>query len=1096
LKSLAPDPLQADKKTILASGLFDVDYYRSRNPDVARAGADLLGHYVRHGWREGRRPSAAFDPQAYLKANPDIAALGIDPLLHWVQTGRAEGRRLVPDPPEPEKRDIRESGLFDAEYYLAGNPDVVRAELDPLDHYVTSGWREGRRPSAAFNALAYLEANPDVAAAGIDPLLHWIRRGHLEGRRLESDSQEAAKRAILESGLFDAEYYRYDNLDIVVAGVDPLDHYARQGWREGRRPSAEFNSPVYLKANPDIAAAGIDPLLHWIRVGRTEGRRLPPCYLNRADRPAALKKLRASGLFDDMFYLHQCPLVRDSNLDPLLHYVISGYKSFLEPSPEISMRSYIAAWPDAREIDYNPLLHFIDRDRAEGRTAFGKGELANWTKRDGEPALPDDFLHMERLAGVAFFSRFGFRFESGGASSYLSEAVEDLAVRDVQLKLEPLQPDVSIIIPVYGQLHFVLGCLDSLAAHRSRFSVEIVLVDDASPQASETWRLEAMPWIRYHRRSQNGGFGDACNEGVKAARGRFVVLLNSDVRVAQGWLDELIGSFELFPKAGLVGSKLFNADGSLQEAGGIFWQDGSAWNYGRDQDPNHPKYCFARQVDYVSGAAIALPIQVWRDFGGFDPAYRPAYCEDADLAFRLRERGLEVWFQPLSRVIHYEGKTHGRDLARGDKAHQIVNMDRLRDRWRTVLAAFRPNGQEPDKEANRRITARMLVFDWYTPTPDQDAGSFVTAKMLRAFQALGYQVTFVPLFNLSYDPTYTRMLQRLGIECLYAPFFQTTSDVLEYGDDADVVVVYRHYVGARIYDALREKLPRARIIFNNVDLHYLRERRQAELSGSRAGRIAAAITQAAELELIAKADCAIVHTSAEQAIIQEQLPGSSSNILVFPYVTEVHRSAVPFEARRDIMFLGGFAHSPNIDGARFFVSDIWPKLAPALPEDAKCLIVGASPTQSVKELANEKILVTGYVPDLKPYFDRARVFVVPLRYGAGIKGKLIESLAHGLPSIATSIAVEGMDVVSGRECIVADNAESFAGAVLKAYNEPNVWQGLQEAGYAFVEANYSWERCLQLCTEALDMADMTWLRRHAAKGRQELEAIVRANGEL
>jgi len=132
---------------------------------------------------------------------------------------------------------------------------------------------------------------------------------------------------------------------------------------------------------------------------------------------------------------------------------------------------------------------------------------------------------------------------------------------------------------------------------------------------------------------------------------------------------------------------------------------------------------------------------------------------------------------------------------------------------------------------------------------------------------------------------------------------------------------------------------------------------------------------------------------------------------VFPYVTDVRRSQTPFEARRDIMFLGGFAHSPNVDGVRYFVSDIWPNLAAGLPADARLLIVGAAPTQPVLELANDRILVTGYVPELKPYFDRARVFVVPLRYGAGIKGKLVESLAHGVPSIATSIAVEGMGIV-------------------------------------------------------------------------------------
>ena len=200
-----------------------------------------------------------------------------------------------------------------------GNPDVGQAGLDPLDHYVRQGWRERRRPSAEFDPVAYLEANPDLAAIDSDLLLHWIRTGRPEGRRLALEPHEKDKKAILESGLFDAEYYRYDNLDVAFAGVDPLDHYVTQGWREGRRPAAEFDARAYLQANPDVATANIDPLLHWIRVGHKEGRLLAPCHLERVDRPAALKRLRSSRLFDEAFYLRQCPIVRDSNLDPLLH---------------------------------------------------------------------------------------------------------------------------------------------------------------------------------------------------------------------------------------------------------------------------------------------------------------------------------------------------------------------------------------------------------------------------------------------------------------------------------------------------------------------------------------------------------------------------------------------------------------------------------------------------------------------------------------------------------------------------------------------------------------------------------------------------------
>ena len=319
---------------------------------------------------------------------------------------------------------------------------------------------------------------------------------------------------------------------------------------------------------------------------------------------------------------------------------------------------------------------------------------------------------------------------------------------------------------------------------------------------------------------------------------------------------------------------------------------------------------------------------------------------------------------------------------------------------------------------------------------------------------------------------------------------------MEYRDDFDVVVVYRYNVAEQIYDWLRERLPKARIIFNNVDLHYLRERRHAELLGSRAGKIAAALTQATELELIAKADCSIVHTSAELDIIQEQLPAPAEQ---HPRVPLCHGcpsqpDALRGAARHHVP--GRIRAFAECRRRKVFRFRIWPKLAAGLPADARLLIVGAAPTQPVLELANDRILVTGYVPELKPYFDRARVFVVPLRYGAGIKGKLVESLAHGVPSIATSIAVEGMGIVDGRDCIVADEADDFARSVLKVYNDPDLWRGLQQAGYAFVEESYSWARCLELCTEALDMADRTWLRRQEARGRQRLEAIMRTNGEL
>ena len=212
------------------------------------------------------------------------------------------------------------------------------------------------------------------------------------------------------------------------------------------------------------------------------------------------------------------------------------------------------------------------------------------------------------------------------------------------------------MIPIYGQLAYTLNCIHSLLLHRSRFSAELIIIDDASPDKSGEF-LPLVNGIRYHRQKVNGGFINSCNTGGEMSNGRFIVMLNNDTRVTAGWLDRLLGSFETWPKAGMIGSKMHYADGSLQEAGGIVWRDGSAWNYGRGDDLNRPQYSHARQIDYVSGCSIALPTTLWRELGGFDPFYKPAYCEDVDLAFKVRARGLETWFQPQSRIVHYEGKT-------------------------------------------------------------------------------------------------------------------------------------------------------------------------------------------------------------------------------------------------------------------------------------------------------------------------------------------------------------------------------------------------------------------------------------------------------
>jgi len=663
----------------------------------------------------------------------------------------------------------------------------------------------------------------------------------------------------------------------------------------------------------------------------------------------------------------------------------------------------------------------------------------------------DDAVVMEGRHGQDFLTRFSLL---GNTPDY-SGAVNAINAIEAGLKIakgKTSSPDASIVIPIYGQLAYTLNCIHSLVSHRSRFTAQIVIIDDASPDDSRLY-LPRVKWIDYHPQSINGGYIASCNEGGRLSAARFIVMLNNDTRVVAGWLDELIGGFDLWPRAGLIGSKLHYPDGSLQEAGGIVWRDGSAWNYGRNDDPNRPQYCYARHADYISACSIALPSALWRQLGGFDRHYSPAYCEDTDLAFRVRSAGYEVWFQPLSRIVHYEGKTSGTDTATGTKAYQVVNTKKLFLRWREVLMAHRPNGEAPFLERERAIQKRFLVVDATAPTPDQDAGSVQTFMALQACQGLGYKVHFVPQDNWLFEPKYIPALQRFGVDCAYAPYeLGFEAYMRRYGWQFDVIMVYRASVMEKALPMVRTYAPQAALIFHLADLHYLRLQRTAELKNDADIMAQAVLMKERELALIATTDCTVTHSSAEQEILAHEAPDSS--VVLWPLMFEYHGTTASFTSRRDLCFLGGYRHPPNIDAVLYFVQEVFPLIKQAEP-DIRFIIAGAHAPDELRSLARDDVIVKGMVGDLRDLFDPCRVFVCPLRVGAGVKGKVVSALSYGVPVVSTSVGVEGAGLLDGETVLVANDPETFAAATLRLYREPDLWERLSESGRSLVRDRFS-----------------------------------------
>jgi glycosyltransferase involved in cell wall biosynthesis len=406
-------------------------------------------------------------------------------------------------------------------------------------------------------------------------------------------------------------------------------------------------------------------------------------------------------------------------------------------------------------------------------------------------------------------------------------------------------------------------------------------------------------------------------------------------------------------------------------------------------------------------------------------------------------------------VVHYEGVSSGRDLSAGVKRYQVVNHAKFYERWKDVLAQHRPNGESTEFEKERPVARRLLMVDATTPQPDRDAGSVTAEHLIGIFQQLGYKVTFAPE-NLRFDPKYTARLQRRGVECIYYPHEHDLRRFLRRrGAEFDVVFVARPYIADSILRRVRDSCPGAKLVYNTVDLHYLREAHQAELEKNPALARRAESTKATELRVIAAADCSIVLSVAEREILRRELP--QARVEVIPLILEEQAAGAAFAARRGLIFIGGSRHPPNADGVLYFVREIMPALRAAGGADTLYVIGERSPAET-EALRAADVQVLGQVEDIAPYFHSARGMVVPLRYGAGIKGKIGTAYAYGLPVISTAVGAEGMDLEEERDYLRADSVAEWVAQVRRLGEDQALWLRLSEAGRRVVRERYAPDR--------------------------------------
>lgn len=612
---------------------------------------------------------------------------------------------------------------------------------------------------------------------------------------------------------------------------------------------------------------------------------------------------------------------------------------------------------------------------------------------------------------------------------------------------QPEEPRVSIVLVLYNQAPLTYNCLCSIVSHAPRDS-EIIIVDNASTDDTAAL-LHHVRGAVVLRNTDNRYYPPACNQGAARARGHYLLLLNNDAELMPGSLNAAIAILQ-DPEVGAVGGRIINFSGHLQEAGQLLWSDGSSMGYGRGDICDRPQYMFRRDVDYCSAAFLLTRTQLFRELGGFDEAFSPAYYEETDFCIKLWERGLRVVYEPRATILHYEFGSWGSDLA-----GELMTRNReliLAKHPDFFAARTSPDPAEIERARYARCPGpRVLFIDDCIPHSDQGTGYPRANAIANTMVQIGAALTLFPMMQS--DEPWQRVYRDLRpeIEVIKDGNAESLSRfIAERGVGYDLIFVsrphnMRHLLHVFEHNSLRGAV---HLVYDAEAVFALRTREKIRILGERAGNAdTAANEMMEELELASKADRVVCVSESER---RHFVSHGLQPVYVLGHRVEPEPSANAFEQRRDILFVGAMKSpdSPNEDSVLWFSKHVLPIVRAKLAsEDVHLIVTGQNTVERLSAVAdNPSVKLVGSAEDLSHYYEGARMFVAPTRFAAGIPYKAHEAASRGLPMVTTTLIAAQLGWSDGEELLTAPatDPEQFADQCVRLYTDQKLWSRVRE----------------------------------------------------